>query len=426
LFKYCYKGHNCALIEFKTVESGDINEECGVSTNESVKMNYDEIKQYENTRYLCAQEAMYRLNEFELHQMSHVVYRLAVHNENEQNVYFKEGHEEEISTKNVDTTLTAWFKLNQEDFNAIQYLYTDIPYHYVFDKKTKKWCVRKRLQKPILVRMFMVNAQERERFFIRLLLLSVRGAESFEDLRTYNNIVHFSFYEAAKARNLISTDEEWDKCLHESSTYTFPKAMCELFAYICVFHNPINARQLYEKYKIHFYYPSMNENEGEKYAMNIIHSILTLHGYSLIDFDLACNNYLDEKIMDIDYIMTQTLNDRDNIDEKIKSLTNAQQVIFNKVVNAIKNKNHDKYIFVDGPGGTGKSYLINLLIDYFNKDNVNVLAVAWTGIAANLLKNGKTVHTTFKLPLNINDISTCNVKPNTPYGNIIKCMNILF
>jgi hypothetical protein len=172
LFKYCFKGHDCALIEFKTVETGDINEESGV--NESIVKNYDEIKQNEDTRYLRAQEAMNRLNEFEIYQMSHVVYRLAVHNENEQNVYFKEGQEEEIFTKNVDTTLTAWFKLNQEDSNANQYLYTDIPYHYVFDKKTKKWCSRKRLQKPILVRMYMVNAQERERFFIRLLLLSVR------------------------------------------------------------------------------------------------------------------------------------------------------------------------------------------------------------------------------------------------------------
>jgi hypothetical protein len=202
--------------------------------------------------------------------------------------------------------------------------------------------------------------------------------------------------------------------------------MCELFAYICAFHNPINARELYEKYKIHFYYPSMNENEGEKYAINIINSILILHGYSLIDFDLPCNNYLHEKITDIDYNITQNLNDSDNIVQQIKSLTNAQEIIFNKVINAVKNENHDKYIFVDGPGGTGKSYLLNLLIDYFNKDKVNVLAVAWTGIAANLLKNGKTVHTTFKLPLNITDVSTCNVKPNTPYGNYIKCINILF
>jgi ATP-dependent DNA helicase PIF1 len=80
--------------------------------------------------------------------------------------------------------------------------------------------------------MFLVNAQQRERFFIRLLLLSVRGAKSFEDLRTYNNIIYPSFFEAAKARNLISTDEEWDNCLQVSSTYIFPKAMCELFAYI--------------------------------------------------------------------------------------------------------------------------------------------------------------------------------------------------
>jgi hypothetical protein len=106
-------------------------------------------------------------------------------------------------------------------------------------------------------------------------------------------------------------------------------------------------------------------------------------------------------------------------------LTNAQKIIFNKVLNAVKNENNDKYIFVDGPGGTGKSYLLNLLIDYFNKYDVTFLAVAWTGIAANLLKNGKTVHTTFKLPLNITETSTCNVKPNTPYGLNIKSIKVL-
>jgi hypothetical protein len=40
-------------------------------------------------------------------QMSHAIYRLAVHNENKQNIYFEESHEEEIFTKNANTTLTA-------------------------------------------------------------------------------------------------------------------------------------------------------------------------------------------------------------------------------------------------------------------------------------------------------------------------------
>jgi hypothetical protein len=109
-------------------------------------------------------------------------------------------------------------------------------------------------------------------------------------------------------------DEEWDKCLQESSTYIFPKAMCELFAYICVFHNPINTRELYEKYKMHFDYPSMNESEGEKYAITKINSILMQHGYSLTDFDLPCNNYLNDTIMNDDY--TETLNDNDDINKK--------------------------------------------------------------------------------------------------------------
>ena len=48
--------------------------------------------------------------------------------------------------------------------------------------------------------------------------------------------------------------------------------------------------------------------------------------------------------------------------------------------------------------------------------------VALTGIAANLLINGRTSHVTFKLPLNINDESTCNISPNSEYG--IKLRNV--
>lgn len=206
LFKYCYKGHDSALIEFST--DNEINENNDSSNNEAKIIDYDEIKHYEDTRYLSAQEAMYRLNEYEMNELSHAVYRLAVHNKNEQYVCFKEGSEEEILDKNNETTLTAWFKLNAEDKNANQYLYTEIPNHYVFDKKQKKWNHRKKVVKPIISRMYHVSIQNRERFYIRLLLLSVRGAKSFEDLRTYNNITYATFLEAAIARNLVSTDED--------------------------------------------------------------------------------------------------------------------------------------------------------------------------------------------------------------------------
>ena len=94
------------------------------SSNENY--DYDEIKQFLNTRYVSPPEAMYRLFKFPMYSLSHVIYRLAVHLQNEQFVYFKEGSEEESINRNLNTTLTAWFELNASDQDARTYLCPEI------------------------------------------------------------------------------------------------------------------------------------------------------------------------------------------------------------------------------------------------------------------------------------------------------------
>ena len=89
---------------------------------------------------------MHRLLEYVLHETSHTIKRLAVHDENAQEVYFKEGQENEILNKNVETTLTAYFKLNQIDSEARNYLYSEIPIHSTFDEKLKTWNEGKKLK----------------------------------------------------------------------------------------------------------------------------------------------------------------------------------------------------------------------------------------------------------------------------------------
>jgi hypothetical protein len=42
-----------------------------------------------------------------------------------------------------------------------------------------------------------------------MLLLIVKGACDYVDLRTYNNVVHQTFKEACNARGLLTNDEEW-------------------------------------------------------------------------------------------------------------------------------------------------------------------------------------------------------------------------
>ena len=90
---------------------------------------------YLDARYVSAPEALWRLSEYELHKKSHTIYRLPVHLPDLQSVYFQSGREEEALDRNNTTKLTVWFELNRNDISSRQYLYTEIPNHYVYKKK---------------------------------------------------------------------------------------------------------------------------------------------------------------------------------------------------------------------------------------------------------------------------------------------------
>ena len=69
---------------------------------------------------------------------------MAVHLPEQQRVYYREGEKpaaaERASTRNTQNThLTAWFELNSNDESAHHLLYPEIPKHYVFNHREKKW-----------------------------------------------------------------------------------------------------------------------------------------------------------------------------------------------------------------------------------------------------------------------------------------------
>jgi hypothetical protein len=51
--------------------------------------------------------------------------------------------------------------------------------------------------------------------FLRTLLTKVKGAVSFEVLRTINGVVHDTFKSACIALGLYDSDDEWNACLGE-------------------------------------------------------------------------------------------------------------------------------------------------------------------------------------------------------------------
>jgi hypothetical protein len=56
--------------------------------------------------------------------------------------------------------------------------------------------------------IYFVHPSVGERYYLRMLLLIVKGAHSYQSLRTYNNITYATFKEACNARVLLNNDQE--------------------------------------------------------------------------------------------------------------------------------------------------------------------------------------------------------------------------
>ena len=141
-----------------------------------------------------------------------------MHLEDEQNIIF--GDKEllgNVHSKFKNTKLTRWFKLNQDDEEARQHLYQNIPNYYIWKSQERIWQKRKFNKVfKMLGRMYFISPRETERFSMRLLLLNTPGATSFINLRTINGIEFNTYQEAAIERGLLADDKIWCETLAEA------------------------------------------------------------------------------------------------------------------------------------------------------------------------------------------------------------------
>ena len=74
----------------------------------------------------------------------------------------------------------------------------------------------------------------------------------------------------------------------------------------------------------------------------------------------------------------------------------------------------DGVFFLDAPGGTGKTFLLNTR---FRSEIA--LVTASSGIGATLLSGGRTLHLRFKIPLDAHkqELPMCSIKKGTVLAN---------
>ncbi|KIK11976.1 hypothetical protein PISMIDRAFT_99675, partial [Pisolithus microcarpus 441] len=82
----------------------------------------------------------------------------------------------------------------------------------------------------------------------------------------------------------------------------------------------------------------------------------------------------------------------------IAQLNAEQHDAFTRVFDAVEKQN-PKIFFLNGPGGTGKTFVYKTVCHKVRSMGWIVLCVASSGIAALLLKGGHTAHSVFKIPI---------------------------
>ncbi|MBW0537276.1 hypothetical protein O181_076991 [Austropuccinia psidii MF-1] len=102
------------------------------------------------------------------------------------------------------------------------------------------------------------------------------------------------------------------------------------------------------------------------------------------------------------------------------TLTDEQKRIFEKFKNVIASP-AQSLGFLEGPGGSGKTYLLNCILLECEKLKLIVAAVCASGIAALLLLNGTTAHLAFGIRLNVQEDSTCNINATPICFRAVDC-----
>ena len=89
-----------------------------------------------------------------------------------------------------------------------------------------------------------------------------------------------------------------------------------------------------------------------------------------------------------------------------------------------KTDKKGKLVFINGAGGCGKTYTYNAIIKFCEEYGVKYSCYAYTGIAASLLKNGKTLHHGFGLPIKFNGNGVCSsiIDGSFAYGELVNSL----
>ncbi|KAI5452038.1 hypothetical protein NCC49_001334 [Naganishia albida] len=482
IYKYIFKGEDRAVVQFDAQdliaqnggppaarhpadppvpprfpvppgENQDGGDHGAPRLNPEVPPPVNEVKRYIDARYITAYSACWRIFSFPMHQHEPSIYRLAIHLPDQQNIVYHDNANLDDIVNNEErgrTMLTEFFaycSANPEDTRDL--LSLNAPEHLTWrdddPEVPKHWAPRAGAHRTI-GRMYFISPRAGEIFYVRMLLHVVPSPKSFEHLRTFEGVLHANFQSACRARGLLDDDREWHTCLQEAAVYQVGGQFRHLFAIIICNHPNIDVPQLYSR---HFTGLSdditrlLQRNYGlpDPTAEQIRDTCLILlqKAITFIDptRDLASFHLpLPSANAPIPLARFNALNDerqrynQAELQEQVNReapliAANAEQLhVVNSVLQAIE-ANEPRLFFLQGPGGTGKTFVENHILARVRSNGHIALAVASSGIASLLLRGGRTARSRFKIPIDVSERSALAIPKESALANLIRQASLI-
>lgn len=440
IYKYIYKGSDRARVVLRdTVAVGE---------------NINEVQVFLNARFISPPEACWRIFAFPLHGRKPSILRLPVHEENQQSITV--DLDAEIGEQDVEeagekkTMLMAWFEANQLQ-DAIGDLartltYQEFPKHFVWVRRERRWKLRQDGGFAI-GRMYFVHPTAGEKFYLRLLLQVQKGCQSFADLKTVDGVVHDSFRAACQALGLLADDGEWQRTLQEAAQFKTGRQLRELFAAILQFCIVADPQALFAENRVALADDLLHRERVRRGIADLLLTREELDVLALWDLELilrdagrSLNNFpplrtpnpppIPDDASDNPLIREQR--ELNSMDEQVfanlafDSLNNDQRGAIVAVEAALEetgadgNQPHGNFFFIDGPGGTGKTHVYQILLARLRQRGDIALAVASSGNAATLLNGGRTAHSMFKIPIHVQADSYCTISVQSERAQLLR------
>jgi hypothetical protein len=101
-----------------------------------------------------------------------------------------------------------------------------------------------------------------------------------------------------------------------------------------------------------------------------------------------------------------------------------QQAAYDEIMSSVGTE-HGGLFFVDGPDGTGKTYLYKALLATIRSQKKIAMATTTSGVATSIMPGGRTAHSRFKIPLTIDNGAFCTFTKQSGTVKLLQAASLI-